>query len=258
MKLYRKSSLCRHMKKKRIKENLCKYILKFMYEVFLVALIPIITILYNRFSSDMELKKNINNISIGQNLEYCNQSIGIPCFQYYHNEDDIEEKVYDNKYSVIRVFFKEESIVGFFVTAKEKGSNIRMPRQFERFLGNKPLGEISFFDIEQIPEDVSSYTQNGTGHVFYCEKYYYASSGNYYSFYFGFLDYGFVDCKYSRKDFYNDEEIKQIYKLDDLSFAFLLNRKKSMPNTYGIVCGGYENISEYFSDYRNFDFRSLF
>lgn len=82
------------------------------------------------------------------------------------------------------MYFKNDKLIGYFVTAKEDNGQIKLQEQFEYFCQNKPLGRFSYKDIEYTPGFVESYTSMGQGHIYYCEGYYFGSPGNYYDFYF--------------------------------------------------------------------------
>jgi len=238
------------------KENIKSKLLKMTYDVFLVVLILIISIAYTHIHAQNVLIEELNDLKIGQSIDYMETHLGIPIFEYYHSHENITEQVYNNKYSVVRAYFDNEKLVGFFVTAKEKGRKISMPEQFEIFCNGNTLGKFTFKEIHNKPQSLVSYITNGTGHVYYCEDYYFASRGNYYQFYFGYVDYGFYDMESSMTEFEQDEEIVDILP-EKTGGMILIDRSESYPNTYGIVEAQYNTVIELFSNYNTFNLQAL-
>ncbi len=227
-----------------------KYILNFISKLFFVVLIPLTTIVYNNVSKDMRLLNDINNILIGENQQYVKECFGDPIFKSFNKKYKIEENVINNKYAIIRTYYKNEKLVGFFITAKQDNQKIRIQEQFEDLCQNKPLGEFSFTDIEIAPKSINAYISQGISHQFYCEEYYFGSDGHYYNFYFMYLDYGFNKLTGSSNNCYkNDKELKETKISEDTKRSGVnIDRKTSYPNTYGIVDdtdGIYDMISSY-------------
>lgn len=234
-----------------------KLIVKVVYDVFLVALIPLISIMYNEISEDKKVLRDINNILIGESVEYCDNCFGVPIFQKHHEEYDINERVYDNKYVIIRAYFKNSSLIGYFVTSKKDNDKISLPEQFDYLVDEKHLGKFSFKDISDMPYSVESYHSNGVGHFFYSESYYYASGGNYYFFFFMYVDYGMYNLFFDNDAFESDIELENADKFY-YDFDPQIDRSKSFPNTYGVVSTDIDEIYELISIYSNFDFGGLY
>lgn len=233
-----------------------KLIVKVIYDVFLVALIPLITIMYNEISKDKKMLNDINNILIGESADYCDDCFGVPVFQE-QNENGIDERVYNNKYVIIRAYFKNSSLIGYFVTAKKDNGKVRLPEQFSHLVDERPLGEFTFKDIDNTPVSVQLYNSNGVAHSFYSENYYFATSGNYYYFYFMDLDYGFYyNMVYDSDAFESDIELEDVY-LDYYPGDPLIDRSKSFPNTYGMAKSDLNEIYELISTYHNYNFQGL-
>lgn len=250
-------NIIENSRKKHIIKRMGKTLTSFLSKLFFVVLIPLTTIIYNNASKDSLLVEDINNILIGESAEYIKECFGEPIFKSYNEEFGVEEKVYNNKYSILRMFFKNDKLIGYFVTAKEDGGQIKLQEQFEYFCQNKPLGGFSYRDIECTPDSIESYTSQGQGHLYYCERYYYGSPGSYYNFCFLYLDYGFAKNNYSLTGFEEDDELDETEISEDTWYGGLaLDRSKSYPNTYGIVddCNG---IEEMISSYNEFDLQAF-
>lgn len=140
--------------KKHIIKKIGKLMLSFFSKLFFVILIPLTTIIYNNISQDNTLTENINSILIGESAEYVQECFGEPIFKSYNKKYEIEEKVYNNKFSILRMYFKSDKLIGYFVTAKEDSGNIRIQKQFEHFCQNKPLGSFTYRDVENMPDFV--------------------------------------------------------------------------------------------------------
>ena len=234
-----------------------KLIGKVVYDVFLVALIPLISIMYNEISKDRKLLSDINNILVGESAVYCDSCFGVPIFQKQNEEYGIDERVYDNKYVIVRAFFKDNSLIGYFVTAKSDDGKIKLLEQFNYLIDKKPLGKFTFKNISDAPYFVGSYHSNGVGHYLYNESYYFASRGNYYHFYFMYIEYGFNDLVFDNEAFESDVELKNVNLVYDKG-APQIDRSRSFPNTYGVVSADIEEIYELISDYSNFNFQGLY
>lgn len=241
-----------------LKENeTLKLIVKVIYDVFLVALIPLITIMYNEITKDRKLLSDINNILIGESADYCDGCFGVPIFQEQNDVNGIDERVYNNKYAIIRLYFKNNSLIGYFVTAKKDDGKVGLPKQFSHLIDGKPLGEFTFKDIDYTPDFVHIYNSCGVAHFFYNESYYFGSGGNYYYFNFMDLEYGFYNnMVYDNDAFESDIELKDVQKEYSPGDP-LIDRSKSFPNTYGIVKTNLDEIYELISTYSNYDFLGL-
>ena len=225
--------------------------------MIIVALIPTITIMYNTISQDRKLLRDINNILIGESVTYCDDCFGVPIFQKQNQDYGIDERVYNNKYVIIRAYFKNDSLIGYFVTAKTDDRKIRIPKQFDGLIDKKPLGRFTFKDIYSTPYYVEKYNSNGVAHTFYNESYYFGTSGNYYYFYFMDLEYGFYEnMVYDNDAFESDIEIKDA-QVEYYPGDSLIDRSKSYPNTYGIVGSNFEEIYKLVSTYYNFNFLGI-
>lgn len=227
--------------------------------MFLVALIPLISIMYNEISKDKKLLRDINNILIGESADYCDDCFGVPIFQEQNKESGIDERVYDNKYVIIRAYFKNSSLIGYFVTAKKDDGKIKLPEQFCHLVDGKSLGGFTFREIPDTPYYVELINTNGVVHSFYNESYYFATSGNYYYFYFMDLEYGF----YNNNMVYNNDAFESDAELKDAQVEYfpgdpLIDRSKSFPNTYGIVKTDLDEIYELISTYYNYNFEGLY
>ena len=245
------------MKLRILKNENVKLIVKIIYDVILVALIPLISIIYNEVSKDRKLLNDINSILIGESTDYCDDCFGVPIFQKQHDEYGINERVYDNKYVIIRAYFKDSSLIGYFVTSKRDNEKISLPEQFDYLVDEKYLGKFNFTDISGMPYFVGSYHSNGVGHFLYNESYYYASGGNYYFFFFMYMDYGIYNLVFDNDAFESDIEIANADLVYDRN-AIQIDRSKSFPNTYGVVSTDIDEIYELISTYYNFNFQGLY
>lgn len=234
-----------------------KLIAKVAYDMFLVALIPLTSIMYSEISADRKLLSDINNVLIGESVDYCDDCFGIPIFQEQNDENGIDERVYNNKYVIIRAYFKNNSLIGYFVTAKKNDGKIKLPEQFCHLVDGKPLGEFTFKDISYAPYYVQIINTNGVAHSLYSESNYFATSGNYYFFYFMDLEYGFYhNMVYDNDAFESDIELKDA-QVEYFPGDSLIDRSKSFPNTYGIVKADIDEIYELISSYYNYNFQGL-
>lgn len=244
--------------KQNIIKTIGKSIINFISKLFYVILIPVTTIVYSNVSKDMQLLKDINNILLGENQQYINECFGNPIFKSFNEKYKIEENVINNKYAIIRTYYKNEKLIGFFVTAKNDNSKIRIQEEFEYLCKNRPLGQFSFTDIDLAPKSIEAYISQGISHQFYCEEYYFGSVGHYYNFYFMYLDYGFNKLTGSSKDcFEKDSELKETKISNETKESGIhINRKTSYPNTYGIV-DDTDGIYDMISSYIEYDLESL-
>lgn len=199
-------------------------------------------------------EKTMKEISIGESKEFIDKRLGIAYYQYI-NDSGIIENIYVLDEIILRAYFKKGQLISYFFTMTSH-IKLELPNSIQKFVKNKKLGEFTFYEIEGKPLNADAYTQNGTGHAFYSEEYYFGASGSYYHFYFMLLDYGIfnnadVECKDTNKQ--NEEDVTIIDSI------LVRNRKKAYPNTCGICCAKYQKeVYEMISTYENFDFKNLY
>lgn len=239
-----------------IKKKILKCILKGFWELFLVALIPIITIIYNKYDNNKKMINNIVCLTIGQSYDYVNGCFGPPFFEKEHSEYGISEEVYKTERAIIRAFFKDKKMIAYFVTLDKEDKTMAMPERIARFCDGNKMGELTFNDVDGGPLKICSYVSNGVGHMFYCEKYYFGSPGYYFDFYFMYLDYGFDKMNYDEQAFLEDKELTGTDK-EEACEELSLDRSSSKPNTYGIIAEEQEVIELLIMKYSDFDFWSM-
>ena len=101
-------------------------------------------------------------------------------------------------------------------------------------VGDKKLGSFSYFEIDGTPDEIRGQFKNGTGYHSYLESYYFASSGNYRTFFFANLTYGLWDAEFNLANPTLDDELKKNPpRMIESDFDF--NRKKSYPSTFGVI-----------------------
>ena len=203
-------------------------------------LISGINVLYDSFKEKHDVINAIQNILIGSNKEWIDSELGP--FNFSSIQGNFVECVYILDTTAVTVFYDigTNSCRGYFVTLLKKDIlfPIKLPSAYSWITRGKPIGKISYYDIELIPHDTYGYVSNGTGQAFYGEEYYYASSGNYYTFLFASLDFGelqmpwwefaeLLELKWSEEPI--DDEIGQTHG------QVITDRKNIYPNTYGIV-----------------------
>lgn len=212
-----------------------------------------------------EIRDIINQVSIGENKEYIDETFGKSYYQY-KAKNGISENIYILDGIILRAYYKHGQLISYFLTITNN-IKLELPKKFQRFVNNKKLGDFSFYDIDGNPKNADAYTQNGTGHAFYSEEYYFGARGNYYQFYFMLLDYGIFNKKQinniseSNKDSSINikEKTEQIKKLTTIDSILVRDRRVSCPNTYGICLLKYkEDIYKMIFTYENFDFDKLY
>lgn len=181
-----------------------------------------------------------SNISVGNAQEYVEDTLGHPVYKKVWDEYGFIECNYITKHALIRVFYDNNIVKGFFITSKDK--SYKKILTTDKTLEVKPLGTFTYKAIAGSPDEVRSYQDYLEEFTYYMETYYEPGIEGYSSLYGYSNYYGFDSNVYtSEGDFRNDEELQG---LDD-SFINLVNeevrneqllfidRNKSYPNTYG-------------------------
>lgn len=209
------------------------------------------------------LLDNVQNLYIGSSKEWLDSKLGPATFS-----DDSRgylECAYVTDAAILRVFYdtSTNSCQAFFVTLPpSKSHKLRMPNAYSDVVSGKALGDYSYHEIFGTPLSVWGYVSQGTARALYGEEYYYASAGNYYSFYFLTLDYGFLDSVQDNissmmltsafEDSKIDDEVCIDLIVDGYS-SVVKDRYTSAPNTYGISSLPSDETISLISDYTTFD-----
>lgn len=184
------------------------------------------------------------------------EELKFPIFE--QKEFDIVENVYVLENGIIRGYYFNNSLIAYFVTITGE-ERITLPENFQGLVNNKELGDFTYYEIEQLPYKINSYVTLGIGNTFYSEVYNFGAFGNYYDFYFLDLQYGVKSNEYVKDfdEFCTDNEVTND-NLGNIDKNYVVNRKKSYPNTYGICMSRYtEKVYDMISDYSNFDWNSI-
>ena len=147
----------------------------------------------------------------------------------------------------------------------ENKNRLNIVDSYSEYVQKKALGEFSFEDIPGSPVNIVSGVQQTTCRIAYMEEYYFPTSGYYYHFYYGILDYGTQNSVnqlrtltrlYSEKldgegEFYS-EFFKYIRRYKpQLVFE---DRSEGYPNTYAVANSNVsEAIITEFVSYEEFD-----
>lgn len=234
-----------------------KYIPEIIIGIIVSIFVPILSIVIENIHNEINLYKSLNNISIGTNVKYMEECFGTPKFHYLDEKSGIVENIYFTEREIVRAYFVNDKLEGYFVTKVKNNMffNVKLPDAYKSLVEEKEVGKFTFYDINYEPRYIKAYATQGYSHYLYCEEYYFASSGRYREFFFGYFDYGY-DEKIVYDDNYVDDEVYDT-RYDKYSSQYLVNRKESYPNTYGICSGEYyENIFELVSNYYEFDWET--
>lgn len=225
-------SNCDNIVEKGKKKKKNEVLIQILIGIGIAAFIPLFTILFNFIASNEKLYDDINHISLGANYKYLQQCFGVPKFKTQY--DDMEEYVYFTKKEVIRCFFINNKLEGYFVTKLSNNffHKIKVPDMYATVISKMDITEKSFSEIRGVPLRIFASAPNGYSREVYLEEYYFGAPGRYHRFYFGCFDYGMEtvsDVNFDEKD---PEVDYDKYSITDK--MFFLNRKNSFPNTYGI------------------------
>lgn len=208
------------------------------------------------------LLSGLQNIYIGSNKDWIDAQLGPATFS--SQEGDYLQCVYLMDVASVRVFYDMvgSNCCAFFVTQmkKESCSPLKMADVYSFITDEKPLGEFNYYELAGQPQKVFGFRSQGNARALYGESYYYASSGNYYDFYFLSLDYGEYE---SFQQMWNsidiveptaiiDEEVTMANRADGY-IQLIRDRKSVHPNTYGISIIPSDTTIDFISSYQSFD-----
>ena len=104
------------MKEKILKfHGLKKYLPEILIGIAVSIFLPIVSIVTHNIQDEIDLYKNLNNISIGTNIEYMEYCFGIPKFHYYDENSGIVENIYFTEREVVRAYFVNSKLEAFNV-----------------------------------------------------------------------------------------------------------------------------------------------
>ncbi len=153
-----------------------------------------------------------------------NDCFGIPRFYFYNDKNTISEEVYVTEKEVIRAYFVQDKLEGYFITKVKNNTwhQIGLPDIYRNLTNSKCIGKFSFYDVKESPKQIVSYVTNGFNKLFYDSE-------------------------------YRDTEMEKA-EYDNFSKKYFVDRKKSYPNTYGICTPQYsDEIFEMASNYYEYD-----
>lgn len=175
-----------------------------------------------------------NEISIENSKVYLEDVLGHPRFVYFYPDSGITDARYFTKHAMVRVFYYDESVIGYFITSLDRNYK-RIGRTEYVGTEGKPLGSYTYQDVDGYPYKIKAY-QSSSALEAYLEQYEFSDdNGN--SHYCMYLNkYGFDKNELtSAEEYFNDEEVKNIDadEMDGFDDIFI-DRSKSYPNTYGV------------------------
>ncbi len=130
----------------------------------------------------------LNEINIGVSRSFTESILGSPKYIANFDSVNISDEYYIVDQIVVRLLYQENVVQAFFVTICDETHKGLIPISiYEHVVNDKKLGEFSYYDIEYVPLKIRGFLQNGTGYGCYIEAYYFASSGNYRTFFFANL-----------------------------------------------------------------------
>lgn len=237
-----------------------KLLLKLLEGIILAILIGysinIISSIDSEFNKYNIEREQIESLSIGSNIEYIDDKLGTPAFRHYDESSQLSDCIYVLKGFIIRVYYYQNTAKGVFITLKDVNwvGKLSLP-YIDNFTNGQKLGEFSFYDITNSPDNIYGFITNGSGLSYYSESYYFASSGNYYDFIFSSLPYG-VFLENHGTSFVDNEILGFNLSPDELFFA--KNRIYACPNTIGIVSqDSLIDIERLICNWNNFDYFAL-
>lgn len=222
------------------------------------------------YASSIEKEKllyDLQTICIGCNKDWMDTAFGTPVFT---NKDDlIIEEVYITDIALIRAFFEVDNnaCIMFFVTQTSDEPIPLMPtisNYYYNAIGKEEkLGILTYNEINYININLFvayGFFTNGTGRTFYGEGYH-NYFGSRHDIYFASLDYGENNPWNMMGYIYNDDisnrDLYYYENLDDNGLnrhhAFLSERDKFYPNTYGVSSLDSDYTFDKLMDYNTFD-----
>lgn len=211
-----------------------------MIKTLVITLVTtlLLFVINNIFKKHQEIEYTNNTIDklyLGENKEYVGSILGIPQFEFI--DEGLSNSFYPMEQVVIRCVFDDELLVGYFVTAKNADSRIKIRNPYIyseviRFGNNT-------FDPEEYPDAViDGYVAmgaNATINTYYWEYSYLYGTGLHKSYVAAILPYGFTE-----KDSYNLMTAAHSESIESQEIADY--RKNLHPNTIGMMDSHYKDI----------------
>ncbi len=186
-------------------------------------------------------QKFYNDIEIGLSQQYIEDILGHPRNVYLEIASGLNKCCYTLKHSMVTIFYSNERVVGYFITLRDE--NYKKIGTLEHlYTEGTPLGSYTFESLLGVPDEVKSaqFIMDYT----YLEKYYPGEDGDFYIFYYLYLDNDGFEQKnqftsgeefiYDDEIFYKDnDDINIIIDVPDDHEVLYIDRKKARPNTYG-------------------------
>lgn len=226
-----------NIKQNKIGKILKKYFPNIITGIIVAIFVPLISFFLESIDEEKSLYYDLHNIGLGMSEQYMEECFGVPKYIYYDNENDIVENIYYTENEVIRAFFVDLKLEGYFITMLNKNPfGLKLPKIYRKYTNDKKIGDISYYEIIEKPIRIYGNQGVGYSHYAYLEENYFAGNGRYNRFYFGFFDYG-----YGTKNVDKTDKVKEEYdgvKMEGYE-VYYVDRKKSYPNTYGICSPRY-------------------
>lgn len=190
------------------------------------------------FRNYQEVKKSndiIDSLCLGESKEYIESILGIPRFEFF--DDMLSNSFYAMDKIVIRCVFDDELLVGYFVTAKEANSKIKMSGPLSN--GEKIEFGTETFEPSKYPDAVIDGSTGMFGSAaistYYWEYNYMYGVGLYRTFVAAIFPYGFTE-----RDSYN---LMNLANTESVESDEVNNYREILhPNTFGIMDSHYQEI----------------
>lgn len=211
-------------------------------------------------SDNNQIIAKLNEINIGVSRSFAESMLGSPKYMANFDSVNISDEYYIIDQVVVRLLYQDDIIQAFFVTiCDEKYKGLIPVSIYEHVVNGKKLGEFSFYDIEYVPLKIRGFLQNGTGYGCYIEAYYFASSGNYRTFFFANLPYGLLEAEFDFGSQTLDDELEGEMADIDIDTHLDCDRKKSFPSTFGVIGRDLDDdfIFDILTDWSKIDYSSL-
>ncbi len=185
-------------------------------------------------------------ISLRSSRAHLEDVLGHPRFENYYSYYKITDASYFTKHAMVRVFYYDGNIIGYFITSMDK--NYKGIGQ-SAYIGSeeRPLGSYTYQKIDGSPCKIRVY-QNSSALKVYLEKYHYDDNNidGHNNYYIYFDKYGFDKNELTSEDEYlNDEEVKNMGAECMEGFVdTFIDRSRSYPNTYGVCADEYSEEVE--------------
>ena len=224
---------------------------KVLSAIILAAAVACATSMADGIKAEYAERDFYNDLILGYSKAYVEDILGHPRIIIKHLDEDYMEDIiecqYIAKHSIMRIFYVDDLIIGFFITSNNRNYKKIGTSKLE-FTEGKPLGSFTFKMLNCTPSKILSYQLEDE--YTYLEKYDSDSNTCYYIYNdsLGFTDDAFTTEEELRNDsdlqHLDSEDILLDYENIDSSVALFPDRNKLHPNTYGKCIMEYSNPIE--------------